>query len=176
MQDIILDDKLLNKFASDHLTIEEIEPSFYRLMEDLPQLETTSELAILPNLSREVVRQFLPDSVINFDQIGEFRNVISVFISFEGIDNYDALNKFATIVLESINSFSGYFKEIDFGDKGGVILGFFGAPISFENNIERALEFVVSLKSDLEELISESELEVPDRDYIRTCFYRNYWW
>ncbi|NRA48280.1 MAG: tetratricopeptide repeat protein, partial [Phaeodactylibacter sp.] len=86
-------------------------------------------------------------------------NVISVFISFEGIDNYTLLNEFSTIVLNNINSFSGYFKEIDFGDKGGVMVGFFGAPVSFENSNDRALEFIFSLRENLRKLQQESELE-----------------
>lgn len=158
-QDIILDDNILSKFLDNSLKVEKIGDSFYRLLEDLPSDEKFSELVVIPNLSEDVIRKFLPDSVIDFDQIGEFRNVISVFISFEGIDNYSALNEFATIVLNGINNFSGYFKEIDFGDKGGVMLGFFGAPISFENNVERALEFVISLESDLQELMEESNLK-----------------
>ena len=157
-QDIILDDILLDKFAANPLKVEKIEDSFYRLLEDLKIEENSSELVILPNLSRDVTKRFLPKSVIDFDQIGEFRSVISIFISFDGIDNYSTFNKFSTIVLNNINSFSGYFKEIDFGDKGGVMLGFFGAPISFENNTERALEFITTLENDLQELKTESGL------------------
>jgi len=158
-QDIILDETILSKFPETPLIVKIIEDSIYRLIEDLPLKEKYSELIILPNLSHDVIKEFLPISVINFDQIGEFRNVISVFISFEGINNYKLLNEFATIILNGINNFSGYFKEIDFGDKGGVILGFFGAPISFENNIERALEFVIALKKELQELMEDHELK-----------------
>jgi predicted ATPase/class 3 adenylate cyclase len=157
-QDIVLDDSIKNKFSDSSLKVKNIDESYYRLLEDLPLEETSSELVVLPNLSYDVINNFLPESVIEFDQIGEFRNVVSVFISFEGIDDHTLLNKFSTIVLNSINSFSGYFKEIDFGDKGGVILGFFGAPISFENNTERALEFVLALENDLQEMI-ESNLK-----------------
>ncbi len=158
-QDIVLDETIKSKFSNTGLKVEIIENSYYRLIEDLPFEFTASELVVLPNLSAKVVEKFLPESVIDFDQIGEFRNVITVFISFEGIDNHTLLNRFSTIVLNSINSFSGYFKEIDFGDKGGVILGFFGAPISFENNTERALEFVNSLENDLQELMEETDLK-----------------
>ncbi len=103
----------------------------------------------LPELLPEIVSQFLPKSVIEFNQRGEFRTVVSVFISFEGLNDFESLNQFSTIVLDHIYNFSGYFKEIDFGDKGGVLVAIFGAPVSFENNIERALEFVSTLQDDL---------------------------
>ncbi|HHS96166.1 MAG TPA: adenylate/guanylate cyclase domain-containing protein, partial [Phaeodactylibacter sp.] len=38
-----------------------------------------------------------------------------------------------------------YFKEVDFGDKGGLMPFFFGAPTSYENNVRRALEFVLNV-------------------------------
>ena len=158
-QDIILDEILLSKFIENQLKAEEIEDRFYKLLEDLPVEKTFSELVVLPNLTYDVIKKFLPRSVIDFDQIGEFRNVISVFIAFEGVNDYASLNEFATIVLNNINSFSGYFKEIDFGDKGGVMLGFFGAPISFENNVERALEFAIALENDLQEMMENSDLK-----------------
>ena len=154
-QDIVLDKFLLNKFASKTLKVEKINDYYFRLLEDLPLKEKVSELVVIPKLSQDVVKRFLPKSVFNFEQIGEFRNIISVFISFEGIENYALLNQFSTIILNGINSFSGYFKEIDFGDKGGVMLGFFGAPISFENNVERALEFVTSIEIELQNLMED---------------------
>lgn len=103
----------------------------------------------LPALQPEVLAQFLPKALLEFNQRGEFRTVVAVFISFEGISEYGPLNSFATEVLNQINNFSGYFKEIDFSDKGGVIVSFFGAPVSYENNIERALEFVLALQDEL---------------------------
>lgn len=112
---------------------------------DLPLPASTK----LPALEPEVLAQFLPKTLLEFTPRGEFRTVVSVFISFEGVSNFEHLNSFATEVLNQINNFSGYFKEIDFSDKGGVIVAFFGAPVAYENNVERALEFVTSLQDEL---------------------------
>ncbi len=103
----------------------------------------------LPALRPEVLSQFLPKSILEFNQRGEFRTVVAVFISFEGLTDFEPLNRFATEVLNHVNNFSGYFKEIDFSDKGGVIVAFFGAPVSYENNVERALECVLALQDEL---------------------------
>lgn len=103
------------------------------------------------SISKSIARKFLPDAVIDFNHAGEFRQVVSVFISFEGVKTHRQLEQFTAIVLERIRNFSGYFKEIDFGDKGGVLACLFGAPVTFENNVERALEFISSVQEKLEE-------------------------
>jgi tetratricopeptide (TPR) repeat protein/class 3 adenylate cyclase len=103
----------------------------------------------LPPLQRDVAAGFLPEAVLQFNQGGEFRTVVSVFMAFEGVETHELLDQFACIVLDHIDNFCGYFKEIDFSDKGGVLVAFFGAPVSFENNVERALEFVATVQEDL---------------------------
>ena len=117
------------------------------------------EIPQLPSLSRAVLTRFLPESIILFNQKGEFRTVVSVFISFEGLTDYDGLNEFSSIVLEQVANFSGYFKEMEFADKGGVMVILFGAPVSFENNAERALEFLMTLDEELMPLENESKLK-----------------
>lgn len=108
--------------------------------------------AVLPEADAEITTHFFPKEVFENQSIGEFRNVVSVFLSFEGVRSHEALDHFATIVLDQSENFGGYFKEIDFGDKGGVMLCLFGAPIAFENNTERALEFVAAVREDLAQL------------------------
>lgn len=95
---------------------------------------------------------FLPQSVINFNGKGEFRDVVSVFISFDNVRSRADLEAYTTIVLEQFDSFGGYFKELDFGDKGGLMVGFWGAPTAFENNLTRALECILSIKDELSHL------------------------
>ncbi len=103
----------------------------------------------IPRLKREVAKLFLPDAILDFNQDGEFRTVVAVFLNFSELDDYKSLNEFATLVIDEVYNFSGYFKEIDFSDKGGVMVFLFGAPVSFENNVERALEFVCALQEKL---------------------------
>ncbi len=116
--------------------------------------EPTASLSFSPPeekeaLSEEIVRRFLPSSLLNLQAEGEFRTVSSLFISFEGMDSHEELDRFASLVLEKVIDFKGYFKEIEFGDKGGVIVAFFGAPVSFENNLDRALECAYTLQNEV---------------------------
>ncbi len=76
--------------------------------------------------------------------IGEFRDIISVFISFQG---EVSLNKLMRKVYELKDIYGCSHPVLDFGDKGGNVLLFFGAPISYENNSFRALSFITQLKS-----------------------------
>jgi class 3 adenylate cyclase/tetratricopeptide (TPR) repeat protein len=74
--------------------------------------------------------------------VGEFRDVISVFISFEGKVDLDGL---MNRLYELKEIYGASHPVIDFGDKGGNILLFFGAPVSYENNSFRALSLINKL-------------------------------
>ena len=147
-QEIVLD-KHLNKLLPKGVKTSSLVKGFYLLTSN--SLKKPAVISRKPPEKEilDLTYQFLPDAVINFIGKGEFRSVISVFCSFEGVESHEELNEFASVFIEDIYNFSGYFKEVDFGDKGGVLVALFGAPISFENNIERTLEFVDSLRSKL---------------------------
>ena len=94
----------------------------------------------------DCLSDFIPQQVIDYTLKGEFREVVSVFVSFTGLDDYTSADPFFSKVRSLTTNFSGYFKEIDFSDKGGVLVILFGAPVTFENNVERALEFALALQ------------------------------
>ena len=160
-QEIVLDNVLRSRLPDHFPVTPTAHPNFYYLSEgfkyNVPP-ETNADERNL-ELQPEVVRRFMPDSVVDFNEQGEFRNVISVFVSFAGVETHAHLDRFIRVVLTEINNFSGYFKEIDFGDKGGVLVGFFGAPVSYENNLERSLEFVTAVREQLEELTRTTPLK-----------------
>ena len=106
----------------------------------------------LPDVDPGVAEQFLPSEVVRYNQEGEFRTVISVFLSFDAIQSHEELDRFATAVLQQVVDFGGYFKEVDYGDKGSLMVIFFGAPVSYENITARALEFALTVKNDLLQL------------------------
>lgn len=159
-QQIIIHSELKQQLPTD-CKVSMVEIGYY-LLEDIG---THEHEAVEPynkaKLSAEKLQLFYPEVIINLPDIGEFRTIVSVFISFEGLENHAQLDRFATIILERAYNFSGYFKEIDYGDKGGVIPVFFGAPISYENNAERAVEFTLAVIEALKENFG---------DYIRCRF------
>lgn len=107
-----------------------------------PQFSATEIFQPILEPNEVITRLFIPDSVILHRKSGEFRTVITIFISFSGLDSHHALNTLSTIVLEEMVTYAGYLKEIEFGDKGGVLTCFFGAPQTFENIADRAYAFL----------------------------------
>ncbi len=103
------------------------------------------EISAAREYAVEAYRQFIPQPVLEFNQSGEFRDIVAVFISLRGTDTNESLAVFAAAVLQLSENYSGYFKEIEFGDKGAVMPVVFGAPLSWENNTERALGFALSV-------------------------------
>ncbi len=97
-------------------------------------------------LARETLLKFMPEAVVDFKQLGEFRNAVSVFISFDGVAAQSQLDLFVSLVIRETIHFGGYFNRVDFGDKGGVVLCIFGAPIAHEDNIERTLDFILAVR------------------------------
>jgi len=102
-----------------------------------------------PALARAALTPFVSDAVIDLAAGGagaEFRQVANVFISFEEPPSRDDLNAFAAAVLELATGYGGYFNKLDFGDKGGVMLLLFGAPVAHENDLARAAGFLQDLR------------------------------
>lgn len=107
-----------------------------------------SRLGAQSSLDLTVARHFFDESLFFATEQGEFRNVACVFISFEE-DNAAQFKQFVKHTLRVTNQFGGYFNKVHFGDKGGTILIVFGAPITYEDNLERTLDFILSWQSEL---------------------------
>ncbi len=145
--DIILDQPLVDMLHQDTLDLEPVDTGYYRLQhlkKAAPQ-SSLPNMPRLPRLKKQVLATFLPDAVIAFKRIGEFRTVMAVFISFSGIATKAELDEFTSLVLSQIVRYGGYFKETDFGDKGGVMVCFFGAPVAHEYDVDRALTFMLAV-------------------------------
>ncbi len=98
----------------------------------------------------EVGRLFFPEQLYEQKLLGEFRDIVPVFISFQQPESFEALDKFVAAAIETTDAFGGYFNLVDFGDKGGNMLILFGAPVSYENNVQRAVSFILALKERVE--------------------------
>ncbi|WP_116127130.1 tetratricopeptide repeat protein [Lewinella sp. IMCC34183] len=135
---------------------EEIDADAYRI---LGEISTTEDAGVspldLPAIDPETATVFLPPEVVRYDQLGEFRTVVSCFLSFDAVRTHQELDEFATVVLNQVKDFGGYFKEVDYGDKGALMVIFFGAPVSYENNVARAVEFALTVQHELDILSAQ---------------------
>ncbi len=149
--DIVLDNALLNRFDKE-ITTTDIDND-YALLDSI-NVKGDDKTPIRTNpYSKNVLSKFLPQSVIDFTQQGEFRNIVSVFISFQNIETIEQLDKFITYTIDNVYKYGGYFNSLDFGDKGGTVLVFFGAPISYENDKERAINFINTIRTEFKDNI-----------------------
>ncbi|MCD4818106.1 MAG: tetratricopeptide repeat protein [Candidatus Cloacimonetes bacterium] len=87
---------------------------------------------------------FITESILKLKTKGEFRDIISCFISFEENKNWkQAISK----IMNLSQTYGGYFNKIDFGDKGGNVLVLFGAPVGKEKIYSRACGFALAVKN-----------------------------
>lgn len=149
-QQIVFDQLLFAKIQQKY-HIKKVDQQHFLMDQEFGPLAPSQDSITFDKTIAELTHQFLPDAILDSDIKGEFRNVISIFISFSGLSTHDEMNDFAKVVLEEVKDFSGYFKEIDFSDKGGLMVIFFGAPVSFENNEQRALEFVLGVRTKIQQ-------------------------
>lgn len=153
----VCDEQFLRLFNPDLFKIKPVNEHYFQLIAGEEFLMRPAPPTIHSNMpapDTQILSAFFPEEVYTSPGIGEFRNVVSVFLSFDGVETHESLNHFASTVLDQSLNFGAYFKEIDFGDKGGVMFCLFGAPISFENNTERALEFIGAVLEELRSLES----------------------
>jgi hypothetical protein len=78
---------------------------------------------------------------------GEFRHAVSVFIRLAKEPTSAELKTFVDRVFALQGQYGGMVSRLAFGDKGTNLLIFWGAPTSYENDIERALSFALDLRS-----------------------------
>ena len=136
--------------ATEHgIEMQEVNKNFFLLTKHrIPSLQKPS-LPPLPHIQKKVASRFLPTDLLYSNLQGEFRTVITVFIAFENIDTHQQIDTFASLVLKHIIRYGGDFKEIDYDYNGGCIVCFFGMPVSHEQDLARALSFILAVKNEI---------------------------
>ncbi|MEM9774888.1 MAG: adenylate/guanylate cyclase domain-containing protein [Chloroflexota bacterium] len=146
--EIILDELLVDLFESNLITLHRNKATYPSVNSEGQLLHSSPHLLNHFNNS-ELLFQFFKPDLWRFVGIGEFRQVATVFLSFSPDIDREPLTHLIEIVIGLCNRYGGHFIEVEFGDKGGVIMLSFGAPKTSENDLERALGFAVALKQML---------------------------
>ncbi|MBN1619430.1 AAA family ATPase [candidate division WOR-3 bacterium] len=102
-----------------------------------------------PNSTTQLVKrrnakqkEFMPATLLDGSVKSEFREVVSIFISFADSPLFrEKISK----VIDIVNETGGYFNRVSYGDKGGFILVFYGAPEGRELLCERAAKMALSV-------------------------------
>ncbi|MBK8823314.1 MAG: tetratricopeptide repeat protein [Anaerolineales bacterium] len=111
---------------------------------DLP----TAHLLPPPKPADDLTGIFLADSIAHLPMAGEFRQVVNLFIDIPAsISDAALIAPFMETVYLLQEQYGGFFLRPDLGDKGFNLLMFWGAPTAYENDVERALNFILELST-----------------------------
>lgn len=140
-KDQIIADNIFIKSLSSDIKIREIQKDYF-IIEPGNQNTHIDKIQYSENIDNEIIKQFIPNEVLEQKSKGEFREIVSCFIGFKNIDDYKRSIK---IIIRNCNLYGGYISHIDFGDKGGILLVLFGAPKAREKLFDRSARFALSL-------------------------------
>jgi len=142
--EIIFDENFLNSINQKDIIINySVKTStFYKLINK--NFTETNIKKLNYQLDNKIENSFMPKTILQLKAKGEFRNVISCFISFEEKNNWE---ENISAVADLVHEFGGYFNRINFGDKGGFLLVFFGAPVAQEMLFSRAVNFSLAVNN-----------------------------
>ncbi|MEP6894497.1 MAG: tetratricopeptide repeat protein [Chloroflexota bacterium] len=99
-----------------------------------------------PPVDVEISRLFVPEEIITQNIRGEFRQIVNLFMRFPDLPD-QKLQECVRVVFELCENYGGLVTRLDFGDKGCNMLMLWGAPVAYENDIGRALNFILDLKA-----------------------------
>ena len=141
--DICINDKVFSILKKDCVT--HIKEGAYFVDELLAPAEVTPA-DTEPKL--EELKIFIPRTVIEQEIPGEFREVVSLFISYKISKEMPEIEKMLEYLASYVQKYGGYISGFDFGDKGATLLALFGAPVSYEDNLERAIDCVAEIRKN----------------------------
>jgi len=104
---------------------------------------------VFPPADLEISRHFMPEEIITQNIRGEFRQIVNLFMRFPDLTD-EKLSECIRVIFELREKFGGLITRLDFGDKGCNMLVLWGAPVAYENDIGRALNFVLELKARMD--------------------------
>lgn len=102
----------------------------------------------LPPIDPATAAIFAPREVITQELHGEFRQTTHLFVRLPEL-THDQLQEFMYTFLDLQARYGGLINSIDFGDKGCNLTLFWGAPVAHENDIDRALGFMLDLRASV---------------------------
>ncbi len=150
---ISLDKKILKVLPKSLIEYECTDEGYCKLNKIKAKNELSKKTETVDILSSEILSQFLPQKIINFSKLGELRDTVCLFISFNEISTHEEIREFAIDILRDVYKLGAYTRGLGFGDKGSTLLVLFGAPVRYENDVERALNFSMEIKSKYKEKI-----------------------
>lgn len=141
--DICINDKVFEILKNDCVTHIKEDACF---IDDLKVPAQSVPEQVEPKI--EDLEIFIPHTVIEQEIPGEFREVVSLFISYIIANDTAKIENMLEYLASYVQKYGGYISGFDFGDKGATLLALFGAPVSYEDNLERAIDCVAEIRKN----------------------------
>jgi class 3 adenylate cyclase/tetratricopeptide (TPR) repeat protein len=139
------------------------DPISYSLLKDIVRAEPVEDCFLIQEVNADLPAPlplppprpvddlagiFFADAITYLPIAGEFRQAVNLFIDIPASISDEALiEPFMETVYLLQEQYGGFFLRPDLGDKGFNLLMFWGAPTTHENDVERALNFILELSS-----------------------------
>lgn len=101
----------------------------------------------MPAMDPEAMTRFFPQALVTQAIRSEFRQVVVLFISLPTIRTETQIRAFMQSLFALQERYGGLLNRLDFGDKGAHLILFWGAPITYENDVQRALNLILDLQA-----------------------------
>ncbi|KQC13887.1 MAG: hypothetical protein APR63_07025, partial [Desulfuromonas sp. SDB] len=105
-----------------------------------------------------VVKEFENSEVLKYFRSPEMRDVVSVFIQFENINNHQEISELFKLLDYDLIEYGGILNKLFFGDKGLTALIFFGAPIAIEQSEENSLDFILRFQQNFNQKFTHAKM------------------
>lgn len=102
-----------------------------------------------PAAPGDLATRFFPFDLLAMNTQGEFRRVVTLFLNLQAAPQ-TLDSAFQHTFFRLLTQYGGYLCRVSLsgsGQSGSTLLLFWGAPVSHENDVERALSFVQALQS-----------------------------
>lgn len=104
-------------------------------------------LPALPRPAHPLAGRFAPDRLLTWDRRGELRPVLTAFVGMDHDAPIDDVRRLVGDIFRLTETYGGVLHQVERGDKGWVILLYWGTPISFPGDVERALSLLLALRA-----------------------------
>lgn len=146
--DIILSAEVLAQLEPMRLSWRPL-PEGYGQLQKWPSLSVEKYAAAPHTLSPTdltICHTFFPADLFTNPLDGEFRQVFNLFIGLPDEPDHDELAAFLAVIFRLQEKYGGYLESVAFDDKGCNALLLWGAPVSHETDLVRALNFTLELQ------------------------------
>ena len=100
-----------------------------------------------PGSPHPLAARFAPGRLLTWDRRGELRPVVTAFLGLDHDAPIEDVRRLVSDIFRLIDTYGGVLHQVERAEKGWVVLLYWGAPVSFPGDVERALGLLLALRA-----------------------------